>query len=226
LIDGGPDNSVLAKLGEVMPFWDRSIDLIVVSHPHADHLDGLLEVVKRYDVGAVIESGVSHSIPEYVEWHNVLREKNIPVVIAKSGQQIAVGGGVVMDVLLPFENFEGVAPKNIHDATVVTRLVYASTSVLLTGDAEEKLEYQLLYSGVLIDSDILKVGHHGSKTSTSEEFLKAVSPDTAVISVGKKNRYGHPKQEVLDRLAAFGSRVFRTDLDGDILLQSDGVRFE
>lgn len=225
LIDGGPDNSILAKLGTAMPFWDRSLDAIILSHPHADHLDGLVEVVKRYDVGTVIESGVSHSIPEYAEWHNLLREKNVPVVIAEAGQHIDAGGGVVLDILSPFENFEGASPKNVHDATVVTRLVYASTSVLLMGDAEEKLEYRFLYSGTLIDSDILKVGHHGSKTSTSEEFLQAVSPDAAIIQVGRKNRYGHPKQEVLDRLATFNSRVFRTDLDGDILLQSDGKSF-
>lgn len=225
LIDGGPDNAVLAKLGQVMPFWDRSINLLILSHPHADHLDGLIEVLKRYDVGMVIESGVSHSIPEYAEWHNLLREKNVPVVIAKSGQHIDAGGGVALDILSPLENFEGASPKNVHDATVVSRLVYASTSVLLMGDAEEKLEYRLLYSGTPIDSDILKVGHHGSKTSTSEVFLAAVSPEIAVIQVGRKNRYGHPKQEVIDRLAAFGARVFRTDLDGDILLQSNGRSF-
>ncbi|MDO8600152.1 MAG: MBL fold metallo-hydrolase [bacterium] len=225
LVDGGPDNTVLAKLGETMPFWDRSIDVLVLSHPHADHLDGLVEVVKRYDVGVVIESGANHTIPEYAEWHALLREKNIPVVIPKVGERIDAGGGVALDVLSPLENFEGVSPKNIHDANVVGRLMYASTSVLLMGDAEEKLEYRLLYSGVFIDSDVLKVGHHGSKTSTSEEFLRAVSPEIAVIQVGRKNRYGHPYQGVLDRLAAFGVRIFRNDLDGDILLQSDGVSF-
>lgn len=225
LVDGGPDNTVLAKLGETMPFWDRSIDVLVLSHPHADHLDGLVEVVKRYDIGMVLESGANHTIPEYAEWHALLREKNVSVVIAKAGQHIDAGGGVALDVLSPFENFEGASPKNVHDATVVSRLVYASTSVLLMGDAEEKLEYRLLYSGALIDSDVLKVGHHGSKTSTSEEFLAAVSPDIAVIQVGRKNRYGHPYQGVIDRLMAFGVRIFRNDLDGDILLQSDGVSF-
>lgn len=230
LIEGGPDNAILAKLGTAMPFWDRSIDAVVLSHPHADHLDGLVEVVKRYDVGMVVESGVSHSIPEYAEWHDLLREKNVPVVIAKSGQRIDAGGGAALDILSPFENFEGASPKNVHDATVVSRLVYASTSVLLMGDAEEKLEYQLLYhysaSGLYsLISDVLKIGHHGSKTSTSEEFLQVVSPEIAVIQVGRKNRYGHPKQEVLARLASFGIRIFRTDLDGDILLQSDGESF-
>lgn len=225
LIDGGPDNAILAKLGGVMPFWDHSLDAVILSHPHADHLDGLVEVLKRYDIGMVVESGVSHSIPEYAEWHNLLREKNVPVVIAEAGQKIDAGRGVMLDILSPFENFEGASPKNVHDATVVTRLVYASTSILLMGDAEEKLEYRLLYSGTFVNSDVLKVGHHGSKTSTSEGFLQAVSPKIAIIQVGRKNRYGHPKQEVLTRLASFGSRIFRTDLDGDILLQSDGKSF-
>ena len=227
LVDGGPDNTVLAKLGEVMPFWDRSIDLLVLSHPHADHLDGLVEVVKRYDIGTVLESGVNHAIPEYAEWHKLLREKNVLVVVAQSGQRIAISDGAYLDILSPFENFVGVSPKNVHDATVVSRLVYASTSVLLMGDAEEKLEYQLLHSAFfsVLNSDVLKVGHHGSKTSTSEEFLRAVLPEIAVIQVGRKNRYGHPYQGVIDRLMAFGVRIFRNDLDGDILLQSDGVRF-
>lgn len=222
LIDGGPDASVLAKLGEAMPFWDRSIDLIILTHPHADHLDGLLEVLKRYDVQTVIETGVNHSIPEYAEWQQLLKEKNVKVVIAQKGQRIKLSDLAYLDILAPFKDFEGQSPKNIHDSMIVSELFYGSTTALLMGDAERPLEYQLISEGINLKADILKAGHHGSKTSSLETFLKAVSPRYAVISVGKKNRYGHPYQEVLDRLSAIGARIFRTDLNGDILMASDG----
>jgi len=221
LIDGGADNSVLSKLGEAMPFWDRSIDLVILTHPHADHLDGLVEVLKRYDVGTVLESGVNHNISEYAEWRELLKEKEVKVVIAKAGERVKISQKVYLDILTPFEDFVGKSVKNIHDAAIVSKLVFASTSVLFMADAERPLEYQLLNFD--IEADILKVGHHGSKTSSSESFLKAVSPEIAVISVGQKNRYGHPAQEVLDRLGAIGVKILRTDLEGDIAIESNGA---
>jgi competence protein ComEC len=226
LIDGGPSNAVLAKLGEVMPLWDRSIDLIVLTHPHADHVTGLVEVLKRYDVGMVLESNVNYSTPEYREWHTLLEQKHIPVVIARAGQKIHLSSKTELDILTPFESFVGKSPSNVHDAMVVTRLVYASSSVLLTGDAEKPIEYRLLLSGADIKSDILKVGHHGSKTSTTEDFVRAVAPHSAVISVGRKNRYGHPTQQTLDTLAKFNIPIFRTDQDSDVEFVSDGRKFE
>lgn len=222
LIDGGPDGRILSKLGSVMPFWDRSIDAILLTHPHADHLDGALEVLKRYRVDTIIESGVNHSIPEYKEWRTMLKEKNVNVLVAHAGQRMRFSDSGYLDILTPFEDYEDLSSKNVHDSMVVSRLVYGSTTALMMGDAERQIEYRLLFSGIAIDSDILKVGHHGSKTSTSEEFLRAVSPDVAVISVGKKNRYGHPYQEVLDRLKNFRVQVLRTDEDRDIIFVSDG----
>lgn len=226
LIDGGPNNTILPKLATIMPFWDHSIDLLILTHPHADHVDGALEVLKRYDIGMVIESGVNHSIPEYDEWHKLLREKGIKVIIAKTGQRIRLAPAAYLDILMPFKSFVGVSPKNVHDAMIVSRLYYGSTTALLMGDAEKPLEYQLIFSGTNLKSDILKIGHHGSKTSTSDDFLKAVSPQYAVISVGRKNRYGHPYQEVLDRLKSFGITLFRTDQDGDVEFVSDGQIFK
>lgn len=226
LIDGGPSNAVLAKLGSVMPFWARSIDLVVLTHPHADHVTGLIEVLKRYNVGMVLESGVNYSTPEYREWHTLLEQKHIPVVIARAGQKVHLAKNIELDILTPFDSFIEKSPSNAHDAMVVSRLVYASSSAMLTGDAEKYLEYQLLLSGADLKSDILKVGHHGSKTSTTEDFVRAVLPDYAVISVGRKNRYGHPTQQTLDTLAKFNIKTLRTDQDGDIEFVSDGKRFE
>ena len=247
LIDGGPGTAILSKLGNILPFWDRSLDLLILTHPHADHLDGLLEVLKRYEVGRVLESGVAHSIPEYKEWHEIIEQKKIPVVIAKAGLRVDAGRGVLLDILSPFENFQGAAVRNVHDADIVGRLHYGSASILLMGDAEKTLEYRLLLEsfnskgsalsgteGLIpcleqcrgVDSDVLKVGHHGSKTSSVQEFLQAVSPDAAVIQAGRKNRYGHPNQEVLDRLSLVGAKIFRNDLDGDIQLKSNGITYE
>lgn len=226
LIDGGPNDKILSKLGSVLPFWDRSIDLVILTHPHADHLDGLLEVLKRYNVSQVLESGVEHSIPEYQEWRELLEEKKVPVFIALRGQQVHAGRDIILDIFSPFESYAGRPLKNIHDSTVVSRLKYGKNSMLFMGDAEKSLEYQLLWSHTDLKSDILKVGHHGSKTSTSEDFLGAVSPQITVIQAGRRNRYGHPAQEVLDRLAAASVKIFRNDLGGDLTFVSNGAGFE
>ncbi|MBI2096905.1 MAG: MBL fold metallo-hydrolase [Candidatus Sungbacteria bacterium] len=225
LVDGGPDNSVVARLGEVMPFWDNSIDLVVLTHPHADHLDGLLEVIKRYDVGVIIESGVNHSIPEYAEWQKAIADKGIARLVARRGMIANLGGGAYLKVLSPFDSYENVTVRNVHDAAVVAKLEFASSTALLMADAEAVLERRLLAAGEDLNAEVLKVGHHGSKTSTLEMFLAAARPRFAVISAGRNNRYGHPTQEVLDRLADSGVRTFRTDQDGTVSFASGGGYF-
>lgn len=228
LIDGGPDKSVLTELGKVMPFWDRSIDALVLTHPHADHLAGLIAVLERYEVGMVIESGVNHSIAEYAVWKSEIARQGIRRIAASRGQVLRFGGAQLM-VLSPFRAFDGITSKNIHDASVVLELYFASSTALFMADAEAAMERAFFASGG--DApwpdgiDILKVGHHGSKTSTSKAFLSAARPRYAVISAGRKNRYGHPAQEVLDRLANAGVEVFRTDLGGATTFVSDGRRF-
>lgn len=216
LIDGGPGKTILSKLGDAMPYWDRDIELVILTHPHADHLDGLIEVIKQYDVQRVLDSGTNYHTADYAEWHRLLEEKQIETVTAKSGQRIHITQSAYLDVLTPFENFTATTPKNIHDATIVTRFYGGSTSILFTGDMERRLEFGLVSRGLDVRADILKIGHHGSKTSSSEYFLKAVSPKMAIISAGAKNRYGHPHQSVLDRLERLGIRIRRTDIDGDI----------
>lgn len=226
LIDGGPDERILASLGRVMPFWDRSIDLLVLTHAHADHVAGLIAVIKRYRVDMVLESGEAYSTSEYDEWHRVIREKNIPVIIAERGEMVNLGSDVVLRVLSPFENKNGASLKNPHDANVSVKLVYGNTSALFMGDAEKSVEYRLLFENSQeLKSDIIKVGHHGSKTSSVDDFLESVMPQFAVISVGRRNRYGHPHLEVLDRLRALGIVIFRTDEDGDVGFMSDGEDF-
>ncbi len=222
VIDGGPDSSMLSKLGSAMWFWDRTIDLVVLTHPHADHVDGLIDVLKRYDVGMVIESGAMYPTSDYDEWNTLVEQKKIPVVHARRGQYIALSDMGTLHILSPEKEIAGKRFTNIHDSMVVSKLLYGSTTVFFTGDAERFIEYELMVSDIPLAADILKVGHHGSKTSTTQGFLESVKPQFAVISAGRKNNYGHPHADVVDRIQAFGTNLFRTDTDGDIEFMSNG----
>lgn len=225
LIDGGPDLSVLEKIGRKMPFYDRYIDLIILSHPEADHLNGLIEVIKRYEVGGIIATGVIRNTDQYKEWVEVIKQKHIPVYIAKSKGEIDFGNNIKLKILYPFENLVGKEISESNNTSIVAQLVYNNFETLFTGDIEKSVENKLIEispSGKL-KSDILKVAHHGSKTSSSEEFLKIVQPIIAIISAGKDNKYGHPHQEILDRMANILS--FVTGKSGDIEILSNGKEF-
>src|SRR3989344_903455 len=217
LIDGGPNKSVLGELSEVMPFYDRSIDAVVLTHPHLDHVGGLVEVLKRYEVGYAVESGAGHSIAEFAEWHNLLEKMGVAKVQARRGLRLELGGGILLDFLLPEKMEESDDP---HKNMAVSRLSYGRTCFLFTGDMERELEWRILEDN--IGCQVLKVGHHGSKTSTSDAFLEAVKPDFAVISAGRANRYGHPNEAILEKLGASGAKGFRTGLAASIFMESDG----
>jgi len=222
LIDGGPDKVVLRALADTMPFYDRSIDVLVLTHPHQDHVAGLVDVLRRFDVDHVIESGARHTIAEFAAWEKEIEKENAKRVFARRGMRIWLSEDAYLDVLDP-ETVVGEGDPN--ETMVVMRLVYGQASVLLTGDLTEKDERRLLQAGVLLDSDVLKVPHHGSKYSSSDAFLRAVSPAVTVVSTGAKNRYGHPTKEALARLEAAGADIFRTDTDGTIIFESDGERW-
>ena len=225
LIDGGPDNRALAKLGEVMPFWDKDIDIVVASHPHADHIVGLINVLERYNVKNIIEAKESYNSPEFKAWRDSVAGESAQDVEAIAGQVIDFGDGMTLTIIHPFESVAGIETKTPHDDDVVIILKYGEFELMLTGDMEAKVERRLIMEGYNLDSDVLKVGHHGSKTSSSEEFLSAVSPEVAIIQVGEKNRYGHPSPEVLERFDDYGIKYYRNDLNGDIKLTSDGINY-
>lgn len=222
LIDGGPDNKILSKLGEVMPFYDRDIDMIIASHPHADHIVGLMDVLSRYNVKNIIEAKESYNSSEFRSWVDAVKNENANNIEAITGKIIDLGDGVTLTILHPFELVIGDNPKNPHDDDVVVMLKYGELEVMLTGDMETKVERRLIVAKEDLDADVLKAGHHGSKTSSSEEFLSAVSPEIAIIQVGAKNRYGHPSPEVLERFENYGIKYYRNDINGDIKLTSDG----
>ncbi len=220
LIDGGPDDTVIEKLGKEMPFYDRTLDLIVLTHPEHDHLSGLIEVLKRYEVENILWTGILRDTAEYREWKELIQKEAANIYIAKAGQCV-IPDVTQLCVLYPFESLEGREFKDSNNTSIVARLVFGKVSFLFTGDAYKSVEIELLGLAEQLDSDVLKVGHHGSKTSTALEFVEAVSPEIAVISVGQDNKYGHPHPETLQNLK--GIAVLRTDFDGDIKIISDGI---
>ena len=224
LIDGGPTNKILPLLGGVMPFYDHSIDAVISTHPHADHVSGLIEVLKRYKVGMVIESGASYQTAEAKEFENLVSEKHIKKIIIDKPVKLSFFKNAALNFLFPNKSFEGQILKNVHDSALISELDFEGKKILLMADAEKNLERYLLQKRVLGDVDVLKVGHHGSKTSSNDFFLKAVKPEYAVISMGARNRYGHPHQQTLSNLEAIGAQIFRTDINGSIILNIDGGR--
>jgi len=224
LVDGGPDNKVLQELGRIMPFYDHSIDAVVLTHPHADHLRGLIEVLKNYEVGRVLENKIPCDSPECLEWDKV--EQKSEMVQAAVGQIIDLGEGVELKVIYARQpDARADAAKNAHDYMLVTELEYGSEALLLMGDAEKKIEQTLAVDGN-INAQFLKVGHHGSKTSTTAQFLNAVKPEAAFIELGAGNPYGFPHPEVIKRLDDLGIKYYRTDTDGTVELVLDGENYK
>lgn len=240
LIDGGPDGKILQELGRFMPFYDHSIDLVILTHPHADHVTGLVEVLKRYEIGQIVENYTPYNTAEYAEWNK--EKASVAITQAQAGQIIDLGDGATLTILYPFDpggDDEGFL-KNPHDGMVIPRLDYGDDGVLFMGDAEAKTEYKLLTRYLEVQppsgagqanntgliARFLKIGHHGSKTSSTEDFLKAVNPTLAFIGVGKKNKYGHPHQSVLERLENHGIKYYRTDIDGTVELILDGQNYK
>lgn len=218
LVDGGPGKQVAQRLAEEMPWFDSRIELVAVTHPQRDHLEGLMEVLDRYEVGMVLLPKAAASSGLQEAWLDTLIERNIPYRFAWGGQEFSAGD-IDLKVLGPFfeEGQEYIDEEDMNDASVVLRADFNGMSFLLTGDAEKKIEKLLVEryedSG-LLDVLVLKAGHHGSKTSTSAELLGAVTPNAVVVSAGKDNQYGHPHEDVLARLS--GLSVWRTDLNGTV----------
>jgi competence protein ComEC len=221
LIDGGPNSKVLTELGKVMPYFDNTIDAIVITHSHADHITGLIEVLRRYKVGIVIESGSVYNTAEYAEIIRILHNKKIARVIIDGPRELIFYGGAKLRFIYPERTYEGETLKNAHDSSVVGELNFEGKKILFMGDAEKNIEARLVYTGAVGDVDVLKVGHHGSKTSSNDFFLSVIKPEYAVISVGKGNRYGHPTQQTLSNLDAVGAKIFRTDIGGTVKMEID-----
>ena len=222
LIDGGPPKNILGKLSQVMSPFDHSIDAIIITNPDQDHIGGFLDILKTYKVGKVFESGTWSDSKTYQNLEKEISNKKIPDILAKKGMRLDLGGGVVIDILFPDRD---VTDWPTNDGSVVAKLSYGKNSFMLTGDATMKTESFILKDNNFADlkSDILKVGHHGSRYSSSEEFVKAVAPEVALISDGKNNKYGHPAPETISLLSRLGIEILRTDLLGTIIIKCDNM---
>ena len=235
LIDGGPDGLlVLEHLGKEMPFWDREIDIVISTHSSADHLTGLIEVLKRYKIDKIIWTGMttnSLAHQQFIKEMSRTEKMGTEIIIARFGKKVYLDSEIYLKILNPLTNLEGIDPINHNNSSIVTRLVFNETSFLFTSDIEKERELALVQKQKYLEqdflsADILKIPHHGSKTSSDREFLKAVNPEIAIIQVGKDNKFGHPRQEVIDRLNKKEIPVFRTDLNGTIKIVSDGERYK
>lgn len=221
LIDGGRDSTVLRKLGHELDYFDRTLDYVLATHPDADHVAGLVDVLKRYDVEAIILSGNEGDTPVADAFVTASIAEDAQLITARRGQTIDLGAGVVFEILFPDRDVRDVESNT---ASIVAKLTYGDTEFLLTGDAPKSIEeYLVLAEGAHLQSDVLKVGHHGSRTSTSELFLAEVAPQYAVISAGQDNKFGHPHTEVTDLLFNYGVQVKSTAQSGDVVFMTDGV---
>lgn len=223
LVDGGPPRKILSELTRVMSPFDRHIDAIIITNPDADHIGGFLDVLKVYKVDRVFEPGTQNDSKIYQNLKMEIKNKNIPDILAKRGMRLDIGGGAVIDVLFPDRD---VSLWDTNDGSIVVKLTYGNTSIMLTGDSTTETEKIILKenSKEKLASTILKVGHHGSRTSTSASFTEAVAPTYALISDGKNNKYGHPHQDTLETLTKFGAKILRTDSAGTIIFSCDRIK--
>ncbi|MCO5207611.1 MAG: DNA internalization-related competence protein ComEC/Rec2 [Anaerolineae bacterium] len=222
LIDGGYYPTLMASyLGRYLPFWDKDIDMLIATHPDADHISGLPSVFDRYDIGQLVTYGAEHGESDiYDELLDMAEENDVPQVAVRAGETIIIEDGVRLEVVHPGEQLS--AARN--DNSVSLRLVYGDFTTLLSADAEEKAELEMVESGLPLQAIVFKGGHHGSRTSSTLPFLQAVQPQIAVISSGEGNKFGHPHSEALERYAQVGATVLRTDELGTIEVITDGAQ--
>ena len=220
LVDGGKDRSVVRELPRLMGPLDRSIDMVLATHPDADHIGGLPEVFSRYRIAYYLAPGIRHDTPQVERLDVAIASEEVVRLTARRGMRIHMGEAAYADVLYPDHD---VSKGDTNAGSVVLRLVYGDTSFMLTGDAPDSVEtYLVTLDESALDSDVLKAGHHGSRSSTSAGWLSAVTPDVVVISAGKDNSYGHPHEEVVSRMRASGAAIVSTATLGTVTFESDG----
>ncbi|MFA5188555.1 MAG: ComEC/Rec2 family competence protein [Patescibacteria group bacterium] len=222
LIDGGPDNKVLAALGKNLAFYDKDIDLVILTHPHTDHVIGLIEILRRYNVKKVLLTEIKNNSPPYLAFLEEIKKQNIIAEKADKPQDIILGQDLDLKILYPFNDISSKNFEDLNNSSIIVKLIYKNNSFLFTGDAGFPEEQDLLASKVDLTANVLKVGHHGSKYSTSQEFLAAIQPQDAIIEVGANNSYGHPNLATINRLEKNNIKILRTDLSGTIAIISDG----
>ncbi|MCX6762660.1 MAG: ComEC/Rec2 family competence protein [Candidatus Moranbacteria bacterium] len=218
LIDGGSNGKTeLAGLGKYLPYFDDEIEVVIATHPDRDHIGGLIDVAKNFKIGKAITTGAEKDTSVFKEWKDIREYNRIETLEALRGDEVEFGDSRLR-IVSPAGSVDP-ATGDANNQSVVARLEYGDNSFLFTGDIESPAEKEILASGENVDVDFLKVAHHGSKYSSSAEFLDATSPRTAVISVGANNSYGHPTEAVLNSLKSRNINILRTDEKGDIIFE-------
>ncbi len=229
LIDGGPDDSVLSCLAGHMPFWDRDLELVILTHPHADHLNGLISVSKRYRIISFATENLKNRSRGFSALMEILEKQNIKISYIYAGDRFVLRDGVTIEIVGPSKEFiqktspDGFIGERREFASVESLVEYKNFVVLLTGDSQAVELKEAIFEGLLKDIDALHVPHHGSKTGLSSEILDFVKPELAIISVDSNNRYGHPDKSIHEMLRNKGIKILRTDRDGEIEILSDGA---
>lgn len=218
LIDAGSNDKGDVVKDYLIKQGVERVDVLVGTHPHEDHIGGLDVVIDNFDIGLICMPKVVHTTKTYEDVLLAAQRKGLKIQSAKAGMSLPIDG-VNAQILAPEEDL---VSDNLNDYSIVIKLEYKNTSFLFQGDAEEMTESTILDSGAIVEADVIKVGHHGSLSSSSIQYIEAVNPSYAIIMVGKDNSYGHPSQEVLDRLSEAGSAIYRTDISGTIIAESDG----
>lgn len=219
VVDGGPDRSILSCLARSMPFWDRKVELAVVTHPQEDHYAGIIDLVRLYNVEMFLSPDVEGESAGWKVLKSEMEKRKIKQKTVNENDSIRTSS-LLFDIYNPIPSF---VSKEINDYSIAGMLEFGDFNVLLTGDIIPPLTDQV--ANRVKDAEVLKVPHHGSKNGLTQALLEASRPQLAVISVGKKNRYGHPSKETLDLLEKAGVKTLRTDLDGTVEVISDGKRW-
>lgn len=218
LIDGGRDGKLLLnKLGKYIPFWDRNIEVMLATHPDQDHIAGLINVLNSYNVKTIVKTEDRSETQTYKTFEQKISDEKAENVEAKKETVVKFPDGAEAEIVYPFSETGDIQDNQSNSGSVVVRITYGENNFLLTGDLPKENELALIRSEVALSSRVLKVAHHGSRYSTSAEFLDKVNPVNAIISVGKDNSYGHPNPETLNILKEKNINIFRTDEEGDIV---------
>jgi len=218
LVDGGTKGEGAKVVSFLKSKGVSTLDVVVATHPDADHIGGLISVLNNFKVGQFIDSGKVHTSQTYFEMLQLIDDKNIPFKVAKTGDKIALDSLITTTVLHADEN-----ASSTNGASIATRILYGSVSFLLTGDAEATAENKMLSKYGNLKSTYLKAGHHGSNSSSTATFINSVKPAGAIFSYGEGNQYGHPHAEVVSRLNAVGSKIYSTAQSGDITVTTNGT---
>lgn len=223
IIDFGSEQG-LKQLEKEIEWWNKQIDLIIITHPHDDHITGLLPIIKKYKIKQIMYNGLDYESNVYNELLNLITEYNIPLLLPNYNQIINIEPDCFLNIIYPITSFYQQTIDNINNSSIVSRLVCNNSSFLFMGDVETKIENEILATNLNIKSDVIKIGHHGSVTASSEKFLEKVDPKIAIIMVGKNNDFNHPSLRIIKRLNKLNIKLFRTDQDGTIKIISDGTK--